>query len=150
MPSEGPVPVIEIVKFEGEDESFGKTLDDLLDAHAELNGTPFEPVTAGFVAREGDAVVGGLYGWGQLGWFFVKLLALTPEARGTGAGARLLADAEAHAREAGLVGVYLDTYEFQAPGFYAKLGYTEMGRLPAAGGHPQRIWFCKQFEEDKG
>lgn len=137
--------MIEIVKFHGEDDSFATRLDDLLDAHAELNGTPFDPQTTGFVARDGDTVLGGLYGWGQLGWFFVKLLALAPEARKTGVGGRLLAEAEAHARAEGLVGVYLDTYEFQAPDFYRKMGYSEFGRLPAAGGHPQRFWFAKTF-----
>lgn len=139
--------MIEIVKFDGEDEAFEKKLDDLLDQHAEVNGTPFDPRTVGFVARDGEgAVVGGLYGWAQLGWFFVKLLAVAPEARKTGAGGRLLAEAEAHARGEGLAGVYLDTYEFQAPGFYEKMGYREFGRLPAAGGHPQRFWYAKIFD----
>lgn len=139
--------MIEIWKFEGENGLFEKQLDDLLDEHAEANGTPFNPQSVGFVARNGEGtVVGGLYGWAQLGWYFVKLLALAPEARKTGAGGRLLADAEAHARGEGLVGVYLDTYEFQAPGFYEKMGYREFGRLPAAGGHPQRIWYAKIFD----
>ncbi|MCI5076247.1 GNAT family N-acetyltransferase [Oricola sp.] len=143
----GPGRMIEIVKFEGEDEGFAKTLDDMLDDHAAVNGTPFDPQTVGFAARDGDgAVIGGLYGWAQLGWFFVKLLALAPDARKTGAGGRLLGEAEAHARAEGLSGIYLDTYEFQAPGFYEKMGYTEFGRLPAAGGHPQRIWFAKIFD----
>jgi len=143
----GRTRMIEILKFDGEDEAFEKRLDGLLDDHAEVNGTPFDPQTVGFAAHNGDgAVVGGLYGWGQLGWFFVKLLALAPEARKTGAGGRMLAEAEAHARAEGLAGVYLDTYEFQAPGFYEKMGYTEFGRLPAAGGHPQRIWYAKIFD----
>lgn len=143
----GPIRMIEIVKFDGEDEAFEKKLDDLLDDHADLNGTPFDPQTVGFAAKNGDgAVIGGLYGWAQLGWFYVKLLALAPDARMTGAGGRMLAEAEAHARREGLVGVYLDTYEFQAPGFYEKMGYAEFGRLPAAGGHPQRIWYAKIFD----
>ena len=138
--------MIEISKIEGEDLALEQQLDDMLDRHAEGSGAPFDPQTTGFVARRGDgAFLGGLYGWGQLGWFYVKLLALEAEARQTGIGGRLLAEAEAHAREAGLVGVFLDTYEFQAPGFYARLGYEEFGRLPAVGRHPQRIWFAKVF-----
>ncbi|WP_370321320.1 GNAT family N-acetyltransferase [Oricola sp.] len=143
----GATRMIEISKFDGEDERFENQLDVLLDDHAEANGTPFEPRTVGFVARDREGkIVGGLYGWAQLGWFFVKLLALAPEARKTGAGGRLLAEAEDHARSEGLAGVYLDTYEFQAPGFYEKMGYAEFGRLPAAGGHPQRIWYAKIFD----
>jgi len=142
----GAAPMIEIAKFDGEDERFEKQLDDLLDDHAEANGTPFDPRAVGFVARDGDGtVLGGIYGWGQLGWFYVKLLALEPGTRKGGVGGRLLAEAEDHARSEGLAGVYLDTYEFQAPGFYEKNGYREFGRLPAAGGHPQRIWYAKIF-----
>ena len=139
--------MIEIVKIEGEDDALAASLDALLDAQAEDLGHPFDPQVVAFVAKDTDGILlGGLYGWGQLGWFFVKLLALEPEARGRGIGSRLLAEAEAHARLSGLAGIYLDTYEFQAPEFYARMGYTEFGRLPAAGGHPQRIWFAKTFD----
>ena len=139
--------MIEIVKTAGEDAVLEGRLDGLLDAHAEAIGKAFDPQTVGFVARDGDgAFLGGLYGWGQLGWFFVKLLALEPSTRKAGIGGRLLTEAEDHARAEGLVGVYLDTYEFQAPGFYETMGYTEFGRLPAAGGHPQRFWYAKIFD----
>jgi len=37
--------------------------------------------------------------------------------------------AETIAREAGCTGIWLDTYEFQARGFYEKLGYTLFGTL---------------------
>ncbi|WP_421858315.1 GNAT family N-acetyltransferase [Oricola sp.] len=138
--------MIEISTIEGEDEALEQRLQGMLDTHAERNGTAFDPQTVGFVARDGDgAFLGGLYDRGQLGWFFIKLLALEARARQTGVGGRLLAEAEAHARASGLIGVFLDTYEFEAPGFYAKLGYKEFGRLPPVGGHPQRMWFAKTF-----
>lgn len=125
-------------------------LDQLLDKGAEALGHPFNPQAIGFEARDrGGTFLGGIYGWGQLGWFFVKLLALAPEARKRGVGGELLTRAETHARETGLCGIYLDTYEFQAPGFYAKMGYEEIGRLPAIGGHPQRIWFAKKLQEER-
>lgn len=137
---------IEIVTVEN-GAAFNNRLDALLEEHAVGIGTPFDPQAVGFEARDPEGVfLGGLYGWGQLGWFFVKSLALEPGARKAGVGGRLIARAEEHARAAGLVGVYLDTYAFQAPDFYAKMGYTEIGRLPAAGGHPQRIWFAKTLD----
>jgi ribosomal protein S18 acetylase RimI-like enzyme len=48
--------------------------------------------------------------------------------------------AEAIAREAGCAGIWLDTYEFQARGFYERLGFTLFGTLPD---HPvgQRRFF---------
>ena len=92
-------------------------------------------------------LLGGFSGKAHLGWLYVLLLATAPDARGTGVGAALMKRGEVIARNMGLVGVYLDTYDFQAPGFYERIGYTEIGRLPAAGGHPQRIWFRKLFED---
>ena len=37
--------------------------------------------------------------------------------------------AEEVAREHGCVGIWLDTFTFQAPGFYQKLGYTVFGEI---------------------
>ena len=91
-------------------------------------------------------LVGGLAAYEDQRWLYVKLLGVAEASRGGGIGRRLLAQAEDHARRKGLVGVYLDTFEFQAPRFYKELGYTECGRLPATGGAPQRIWFAKTFD----
>jgi ribosomal protein S18 acetylase RimI-like enzyme len=41
----------------------------------------------------------------------------------------LMAQAEGRARERGYHSAWLDTFSFQARGFYEKLGYEEFGRL---------------------
>lgn len=142
--------MIEITIEEGKGTAFDGALDRLLDVDAMQAGHPFIVDEMFWRATDGSGkVVGGLSGKAQLGWLFVKLLALAPDARGSGLGGRLLEKAEDHAREHGLAGVYLDTYEFQAPDFYKKMGYAEIGRLPPAGGHPQRIWFAKTLKEER-
>lgn len=75
------------------------------------------------------AVLAGLTGSTNWGWLHVDLLAVQPAWRGTGVGARLLARAEEMARERGCSHAYLDTFSFQARGFYEKQGYAVYGEL---------------------
>jgi ribosomal protein S18 acetylase RimI-like enzyme len=49
--------------------------------------------------------------------------------RGKGCGKALMAQAENIARANGCIGLWLDTYEFQARGFYEKLGFEVFGTL---------------------
>jgi hypothetical protein len=42
----------------------------------------------------------------------------------------ILAAGEAEASQRGCIGVYLDTYSFQAKPFYERLGYQVFGVLP--------------------
>ena len=48
----------------------------------------------------------------------------------SGLGSRLLAEAEARARANGAAHSRLETFEWQAPGFYLKRGYRELARVP--------------------
>lgn len=138
---------IEITVLDGESKELEDRLVHILEEHSMEAGSPFIEDDVSIRATDGGKLVGGLTGKAHLGWLYVKLLAMASGTRGKGVGASLMTRGEEVARGMGLVGVYLDTYDFQAPAFYERLGYTEIGRLPAAGGHPQRIWFRKLFEE---
>lgn len=76
-----------------------------------------------------DKTLGGLWGRTGFGWLFVELLFVPEGLRGQGLGAGLLSAAEVAARARGCHSAWLDTYDFQAPGFYQKLGYMEFGVL---------------------
>ena len=89
-------------------------------------------------------VVGGLWGRTGYGFLFVELLALGP-ARRQGLGRKVMAEAEAEARRRGLLGMWLDTWTFQAPGFYQKLGFTECGRITEYPPGHDRIFYVKRF-----
>lgn len=113
--------------------------DDLRDAilaplrrfNAERMGRPLGHRLLGLaiVDPASGEVVGGLWGESSYDWMFVELLYVPPELRGQKIGARLLARAEAVARERGCVGVWLDTFDFQARGFYEKHGYAVCGHI---------------------
>src|SRR5579859_2075713 len=88
---------------------------------------------------------GGLLGrtWG--GWLYVELLYVPDAARGTGLGRALMARAEAEARARGCRGIWLDTFSFQARGFYEKLGFTVIGRLDDYPPGHQRFFLQKRL-----
>lgn len=83
--------------------------------------------------RDGGRVVGGVHGWTWGGTCFVRLLTLPPEMRGRGLGTRLMQRVEEEARARGCGQILLETHDFQAPGFYARLGFVaiaEVGEYP--------------------
>lgn len=89
--------------------------------------------------------VGGLWGRTYWRWLYVELLFVPDELRGHDFGARLLGAAESEARTRECVGAWLDTFAFQAPGFYERQGYQRFGELP---GYPpgfSRMFFAKQL-----
>jgi GNAT superfamily N-acetyltransferase len=93
-------------------------------------GYAWERRPLGVVARDPNGrVAGGLVGEVNLGWLFVSALWVDEDIRDTGVGSSLLQKAEDEARQIGCVGVYLDTYSFQARPFYEKLGYQLFGQL---------------------
>jgi GNAT superfamily N-acetyltransferase len=73
--------------------------------------------------------VGGLTGYIWAGWLHVNLLWVTERLRGQNQGSRLMDKAEALAIEHGATAATLETFSFQAPGFYSKRGYQVFGRL---------------------
>jgi len=63
------------------------------------------------------------------GWLMVHALWVHDTRRGQGLGQALLAEAERQARDLGAHAVTLDTFSWQAEGFYLRQGYDVFGRL---------------------
>src|SRR5262249_13966040 len=80
-----------------------------------------QPLTV--TLKERSKVVGGLVGETFWGWMFIRLLWVSDKYRGRGFGTALMEAAEEEARTRGVRNVYVDTFSFQAPEFYHKLGY---------------------------
>ncbi len=79
--------------------------------------------------REGNAIVGGLIGETYWGWLYINALWVAEKLRRKNLGKALMKKAESEARKRGIRHVFVDTYSFQAPGFYRKLGYRQFGKL---------------------
>ncbi len=77
-----------------------------------------------------DRVAGGVIAGIYWNWLYIDLMWIEEPLRKLGYGARLPAMAEDEARRRGATRAYLDTFSFQAPGFYQKQGYHVFGELP--------------------
>lgn len=75
------------------------------------------------------SVVGGVLGETYWEWLYVDLLWVREDLRKQGFGRRLMERAEEEAKQRGARHAYLDTFTFQAPVFYEKLGYQAFGEL---------------------
>jgi GNAT superfamily N-acetyltransferase len=78
---------------------------------------------------ENDRLLGGIRGFVFLYWLNVEVLFVEEDARGARLGSRLLAEAERQAVALGAKNARLDTFEWQARGFYLKHGYEEYARI---------------------
>ncbi|SEJ74715.1 MULTISPECIES: GNAT family N-acetyltransferase [unclassified Variovorax] len=78
---------------------------------------------------ESGRLLGGLRGFVFLYWLNIEVLFVEEDMRGTGLGSRLLAGAERQAIALGAQNARLDTFEWQARGFYLKHGYEEYARI---------------------
>jgi GNAT superfamily N-acetyltransferase len=80
--------------------------------------------------RDGEnRLCGGLVGATYWDWLELDYLWLGSALRGRGIGRQLVSMAEAEAVARGCSRVWLRTYDFQARGFYEKLGYRVVGTL---------------------
>jgi GNAT superfamily N-acetyltransferase len=101
----------------------------LLEFNRAVIGNPNE-VPLGAFARDADGrVIGGLLGHVRWRWVYIAKLWLPDELRGRGVGTRLMNAVEDYARDHDCLGIYLDTFEYQALPFYEKLGYVQFGVL---------------------
>jgi GNAT superfamily N-acetyltransferase len=80
-------------------------------------------------AREGQSIVGGLIGDTSLSWLRIQVVAVAPERRRSGIERNLIFEAERQAWVRGCRFSYVDTMSYQSPEFYARLGYSEVGRI---------------------
>ncbi|HEX8444989.1 MAG TPA: GNAT family N-acetyltransferase [Sphingomonas sp.] len=95
----------------------------------------------------GDATIGGLWGKTSYDWMFVEYLAVPETLRGQDIGTALMREAERIARSRGCVGIWLDTFAFQARAFYEKLGFSVFGTLDDHPVGSRRFFLSKRLSD---
>ncbi len=93
--------------------------------------------------REAGRITAALIGNCYAGQMFVKYLWVGDGLRGQGLGRALLAEAEAKAASWGCHLIWLDTFTFQAPGFYRRCGFEQFAALATP--PYERILFSKRL-----
>jgi GNAT superfamily N-acetyltransferase len=76
---------------------------------------------------------------------YIELLWLSARARRKGIGSKLLEEAERRARRRGSHLIHLNTYSFQAPGFYEKQGYRRFGGISGSPRGGSRHFYVKRL-----
>lgn len=97
-----------------------------------------------YAVKKDDRLVAGVVAESTGDRVEVSYLYVHEGHRGQGLGTALMEHLEERAVEAGMSRILLDTYSFQAPGLYRKLGYTEAAVLPASEGHTHH-YFVKEL-----
>ena len=76
---------------------------------------------------------------------YIELLWLSARARRAGFGTQLLKEAERRAQRRGSRLIHLNTYSFQAPGFYEKQGYQRFGGMSDSPKGKSRHFYVKRL-----
>ncbi len=136
------MPVLEVTLDPNEDDRKA-ILDPLLAFNDLKAGDDHYQPLAIFLRDDEGEIRGGLWAKCYYHWLFVELLFVPEIMRGQQLGTKLLAKAEQWANEQSCVGIWLDTFSFQAPGFYEKQGYSVFGTLERYPGENQRVFLRK-------
>ena len=98
-----------------------------------------------FVRGDDGEINAGLSGWTWGGTAHVDPLWIREDLRRHGLGKRLLDAAEAEATRRGCTVLQLSTHSYQAPGFYRRQGYEEIGALPGWPAGTTRYFFSRKL-----
>jgi GNAT superfamily N-acetyltransferase len=74
-------------------------------------------------------LLGGLRAIVSIHWLIVEVLWVAEGSRGHGVGRALLRECESRALALGAHSAWLQTFDWQAPAFYARQGYVECARM---------------------
>ncbi|BCZ46560.1 N-acetyltransferase [Clostridium gelidum] len=98
-----------------------------------------------FLEDEQGKKVAGIVGDTHGNWLEIEYLWVSETLRGQDIGTEIISKAELIAKERGCKYVFLNTFSFQAKGFYLKLGYQEVFSLKAYPLTGERHYFIKKL-----
>ncbi|MER7001129.1 GNAT family N-acetyltransferase [Streptomyces sp. NPDC000410] len=127
---------------DGDDELAERLDKELTEFNERATGVEVRELSARVTGDDGE-LVGGLTGWTWGDCGFVEMLWVHEDHRHGGWGGKLLRAAEEEALRRGCVRMVVASYTFQAPPFYRRQGYAEIGRIEGMPGGHADVHFCK-------
>ena len=107
-----------------------RLLEDMLYAfNVEATGVADGEYLALFLRDARGAATGGVFGWTWGDTCYVRSLYIPADMRKQGLGTRLMAAVETEAKARKCRQIVLQTHDFQAPGFYLRLGFAVTGSV---------------------
>ena len=100
----------------------------MLDYHAS-HGHPRKVDTHSILIKNDDTLIGCVIVTFLYNGMEIATLWVDEKMRGQGLGQKLMEMAEAEGKKCGATFAYTNTFTWQAPGFYEKLGYKLYGKL---------------------
>jgi GNAT superfamily N-acetyltransferase len=97
--------------------------DRLYEYNVEQTGVDNGQWLAIFVRDDQQTIHAGVEGWTWCGSCYLRHIWVHQDLRGQGVGTKLLQAAEQEAIKRGCQHIVLESFSFQAPGFYQKLGF---------------------------
>ena len=94
-------------------------------------------------------IVGGLTSFSFYDWLYIDVLVIPEASRGQGLGTEMMTRVEKEARLQGCTGIWLNTFSFQARGFYEKLGFECFGHIDDHPRGMQRFFMRKRLVDTR-
>lgn len=137
------------MKFRITDDGSEKDIQDIHRMLKEYNLSRREPsrdVPLGiFYETESGEKLAGLTAETFGNWLCIRYLFVSETLRGQGVGRKILTAAEEEAKKRGCKYAFVDTFSFQAPGFYRKMGYQEVFALTSYPYTGARYYYTKEL-----
>ena len=97
------------------------------------------------IRNDNDEIVGGIAGRTIYHQLLIEVLWVHNDKRGQGLGIKLMEIAEREAQKRGCIAAQVDTFSFQAPKFYEKMGFKIVGKVSGVKDSPDRYFLLKHY-----
>ena len=134
------------VRLENKESHNAQEIGDLIRAYnrSKREEVESEPLNL-YLEDEKGNLMAGLVAETFGNWLEIEYLFVKEELRGQGIGSKLLQRAESEAKKRNCRFAFVNTYQFQAPDFYKRLGYKEVFTLQDYPYTGQRYYYQKDL-----